>query len=877
MEASSIPSHLPPLPPSKIEKLKRNLVKKGVSPTPKILHNLRKKQTQKHKRSLSKQSTINDPLPEETYFKTIKSEFNNFNKELSKTNVTINKLVGNPWNRLQKLNMLELMNVEENYGNGKLSLEPLKELSHIIESDRDKFTWLLLDDDVEFQENWLEDDSGNKNWTPSKRRSEGEAIKFLIQKLSGTKLSVTDWRFSRMMKRSALQFTEKQMLRIVEGLGEKGQSEHAKSIVDFVFNSKEHRHFKSRYVYTKLLAVLGKARKPHEALEVFHQMRRDFYIYPDMAAYHSVAVTLGQAGLLKELVNVIDCMKEKPHKLRDVRRKNWDPVLQPDIVIFNAVLNACVPNSQWKGVSWVFEQLRKSGLRPNGATYGLAMEVMLESRKYDLVHYYFERMKRSGETLKAITYRVLVKTLWKEGKVCEAVTAVRDMEQRGVVGNSSVYYELACCLCYHGRWQDGFLEIDKIKTLHQTKPLQVTFTGMILSSLDGGNVDDCSTIFKTSKHYCTPDIGMVNAMLKAYGQNDMFLEARELFEDVKGDVIGSTSYRSDKSKPDAYTFQSMLQTSVAAHQWEYFEYVYKEMALFGYQLDSNKYALLLVKSSRAGKWWLLEHAFDTILEAGEIPHMSFFVEILCQAVIRRAFAKAITISNTMAYAPFQVSELQWTKIFYENKDRISKDSLVDLLDALRNNNALTEGTVKNLLAALQSFCGHMEVKDSPCSTTTLRTKSSSGVLAVDFIEESDVDAVENINSTTLATHILNPSRSIDVEDDDSDWEMVSEISDTTYYCTKGRRNVNNAFEHSNDGLISYDTDFCHDNNQGEDEPFDLDELGLGVLGSEDEALNSGLPTASEILETWKKLRKQDTFCYPFSEGQINHKLSLRDC
>lgn len=37
--------------------------------------------------------------------------------------------------------------------------------------------------------------------------------------------------------------------------------------------------------------------------------------------------------------------------------------------------------------------------------------------------------------------------------------AVRDMEQRGVVGASSVYYELACCLCSFGRWQDAMVEV----------------------------------------------------------------------------------------------------------------------------------------------------------------------------------------------------------------------------------------------------------------------------------------------------------------------------------------------------------------------------------------------------------------------------------
>lgn len=54
-----------------------------------------------------------------------------------------------------------------------------------------------------------------------------------------------------------------------------------------------------------------------------------------------MAVTLGQAGLLKELINIIDCMKQKPEKLKYMRRKNWDPVLQPDLVVYNAVSNCC--------------------------------------------------------------------------------------------------------------------------------------------------------------------------------------------------------------------------------------------------------------------------------------------------------------------------------------------------------------------------------------------------------------------------------------------------------------------------------------------------------------------------------------------------------
>jgi len=111
---------------------------------------------------------------------------------------------------------------------------------------------------------------------------------------------------------------------------------------------------------------------------------------------------------------------------------------------------------------------------------------MLKAGKYDLVHKYFETMRRGGLATKALTYKgsdnliilhfyfvyeffsdfivnqilaVLVRTFWKEGKVDEAVEAVRDMERRGVVGTASLYYELACCLCNEGRWRDAMVEV----------------------------------------------------------------------------------------------------------------------------------------------------------------------------------------------------------------------------------------------------------------------------------------------------------------------------------------------------------------------------------------------------------------------------------
>lgn len=148
------------------------------------------------------------------------------------------------------------------------------------------------------------------------------------------------------------------------------------------------------------------------------------------------------------------------------------------------------------------------------------------------------------------------------------------------------------------------LQMDKMKKLPQRKPLEITFTGLIMASLDGGHVNDCISIFQYMKDHCAPNIGTINAMLKVYGRNDMFSKAKELFEEIN--KVKSSPHDSRNGKcanliPDVYTYSLMLEASASALQWEYFEYVYKEMALSGYQLDQTKYAILLVESSRAGK------------------------------------------------------------------------------------------------------------------------------------------------------------------------------------------------------------------------------------------------------------------------------------
>ncbi|XP_020235014.1 pentatricopeptide repeat-containing protein At5g67570, chloroplastic isoform X1 [Cajanus cajan] len=841
------------------DKIRRKLVEKGVHPTPKIVHTLRKKEIQKHNRKLKSQPpppltpAQTQALSEEQHFRTLKREFTRVMKATA-SHDGARVMAGKPWEGIQKVDFLEKTWASKDLGVQKLKRESLTELKEMFEArKKDELKW-VFDADLEIDEVWFDEGYGVRSKTP--KRSESDVIKFLVHRLSDREITMRDWKFSRMMKLSGLPFTEVQLLRIVELLGVKRCWKQALSVVQWVYNYKDHRKFQSRFVYTKLLAVLGKAGRPKEALQIFNMMRENIHVYPDIAAYHSIAVTLGQAGLLKELLNIVECMRQKPKKF--MHRKNWDPVLEPDVVIYNAVLNACVPSKQWKGVSWVFKQLRKSGLKPNGATYGLAMEVMMESGNYDLVHEFFGKMKRSGEVPKALTYKVLVRTLWKEDKIDEAVEAVRDMERRGIIGTASVYYELACCLCNKGRWQDAILEVDRIRSLPHARPLEFTFTGMIKSSMDGGHIDDCICIFEYMKDHCAPNIGAINTMLKVYGQNDMFTKAKVLFEEAKVAKLEfySTPEGGNSSVvPDMYTYNSMLEASASAQQWEYFEHVYREMIVSGYQLDQNKHLPLLIKASRAGKLHLLEHAFDLILEAGEIPHHLFFFELVIQAIAQHNYERAAILINTMAYAPFQVTEKQWTNLFKESEDRISHEDLEQLLGAVGNCDVASEPTVSNLTRSLHVLCG-----GTPRSISSI----------IPFGSENTVNGLnEGIDDDGNVTNI---SRRMMIEGAESENDILvgSHHTEPETYAPNhdqvsgGDKNDFMVFRSKNsdieDGISSYtDRHECTDNLALDKSSYELDEE-LWDDGSSDDDDSEEIidkPSAYEILEEWNEKRKED--------------------
>ncbi|MQL83978.1 hypothetical protein Taro_016476 [Colocasia esculenta] len=513
-----------------------------------------------------------------------------------------------------------------------------------------------------------------------------ERIQNLARRLHATDVNMPEWKFSKLIHDAKIKFTDHSILRMVQILGAFGNWRRVLQVVEWLQSRERFKSYKSRYIYTTVLSVLGKAKRPMEALNVFYVMRQELSSYPDLAAYHCIAVILGQAGLMKELFDIIDCMRaipEKKFKLGVLQK--WGPQLEPDLVVYNAVLNACVQQKQWEGAFWVLQELKKKGIRPSNTTYGLVMEVMLVCGKYNLVHEFFRQLEKSSIP-GALNYKVLVDTFWREGKIDEAVFAVKDMERRGIVGSASLYYELARCLCSAGRCQEALLQIDKICKVAQ-KPLVVTYTGLIQTCLDSGSIQNAMYIFNEMHKFCSPNVVTCNVMLKSYVEHGMFQEAKCLFlkmlqgnkfviqkADLKGNVI-----------PDKFTFNTMMDACIDAKCWDDFEYAYQQMLHYGFHFDAKRHLRMVMKASRGGKVQLLDTTFEHLVCSGRTPPPALVKERICLRLQDGDWVAALSCLDISEPVKLQFySEKAWLDTLNSNLNRFDKAALSRLVSEVEN-------------------------------------------------------------------------------------------------------------------------------------------------------------------------------------------------
>ncbi|GFQ04452.1 pentatricopeptide repeat-containing protein at1g30610 chloroplastic [Phtheirospermum japonicum] len=540
-----------------------------------------------------------------------------------------------------------------------------------------------------------------------------ERIQKLAKCLNGADIDIPEWQFSKMMRSAQVRFSDHSILRVVQILGKLGNWRRVLQVIEWIQSRERFKSYKIRHVYTAALDALGKARRPVEALNLFHTMQEQMASYPDIVAYRCIAVTLGQAGHMKELFDVIDTMRSPPKKkFKTNYFEKWDPRLEPDVVVYNAVLNACVRRKKWEGAFWVLQQLSQQGIKPSSTTYGLVMEVMLACGKYELVHDFFKKVQKSFIP-NALIYKVLVNTFWREGKTDEALLAVEDMERRGIVGSAGLYYDVARCLCSAGRCHEALKQIDKICKV-ANKPLVVTYTGLMQACFESGDVKSGAYIFNHMQKFCSPNLVTCNIMLKAFLDRGMFEEAKQLFQNLleNGNSIRHEEDYKVRVIPDIYTFNTMIDACGAEKKWDDVEFAYAQMLKYGHRFNAKRHLQLVLDARRAGKEELLEMTWQHLVQTERVPPPPLVTEMFCTRLEKGDCAGALSTIINSASAESQVfSRKFWSRFFVENARRFAEGTLDELAHEGPVRPAWSENSAfKNMMESCKEFLRNRDIE-----------------------------------------------------------------------------------------------------------------------------------------------------------------------
>lgn len=261
-----------------------------------------------------------------------------------------------------------------------------------------------------------------------------------------------------------------------------------------------------------------------------------------------------------------------------------------------------------------------------------------------------------------------------------------------------------------------------------------------------------------------------------------------------------------------------------------------------------------------------------ILEAGEVPQPSIFMEMVFLAAVQHDYERAVNLITVMGHASFQVTEKQWTELFRGNSRRIPGECCENLLVALRGCPLQDEATVTNLSRALSSLTKSVKSREISSSSGQDLVNSQADtagdrnfalgedILGDVFDGMPDRDRPDNgmggenrclaggERGDGTAEASLNGVDSTRGENPDLAGEGCSD--DTAETVLNGIDSIISTFRLNED---------FEEEGEGEEEDV---YLGSQFNSDEDEDededdIDSGIPSAEEILQMWKENRHKD--------------------
>jgi len=239
-----------------------------------------------------------------------------------------------------------------------------------------------------------------------------------------------------------------------------------------------------------------------------------------------------------------------------------------------------------------FESFKSNSKKITVHHYGILLEGLGRSGKFQEMFNYIKEMKAHGIPMNTVTYTTVIHSLGKHKKIIEMKQMIEEMKISEIPLNQITYSTIIAAYGAAGMISEMEEMIEEMETNN------LPFNSMTYNCILKSYGEKCcipkinSTVQKMKEHGIRLNVFNYNTIITAYGKSGHLEEIDEIFKEMK--LLGV--------QPDIFTFNSLLHAAGSKGNLQYLNKYYQEMQTYGIPLDQFSFNSLLKGYSVAKDW-----------------------------------------------------------------------------------------------------------------------------------------------------------------------------------------------------------------------------------------------------------------------------------
>lgn len=335
----------------------------------------------------------------------------------------------------------------------------------------------------------------------------------------------------------------------------------------------------------------------------------------DLVAYNTMIGMYGRAGDYIEASRMFaDMMKAG---------------VSPDSITFNTMIYICGCFGRREEAEALFKRMEHKGAVADETTYNILISIAGKEGDGGSALQYFNKMKAASKEPDDVTYRTLLSVISTSGMVKETEEILSLARELKYSIGQAVIAQVVSMYVHAGLLENAHQSIQSF--LLSEGLTFVTYAVIINVCGERGFWQDAAKVFRLylEDRTCIPNVGVYNAMIKAFGLSKRYKEALDVFKTLEENDVTA----------DDITCNTVIQMCAAAGLVSEMREIWNVMRNKGFKPSQPTYGAVLGLHGRLGQ------VKEAVLAFKEMQNDGLVADGICYGALLNVFCEAGSVKD----------------------------------------------------------------------------------------------------------------------------------------------------------------------------------------------------------------------------------------